>query len=289
MPFLLSSEEQKSFWGIKRSYLRTNRLEHIFEWISIHPTAKILDVGAGTVAQYGKKIYKERYFAIDFGNSYTLNKDQSSILDDKCDFENESLPFQDAQFEIVICTDVLEHLDNPHKLLSELFRVTSNKLIVSLPNNWVGFIRSILVGENLTHTAGYGLFPIPHPIGQRHKYWFNYSEARSFLVEQCQSEFSVNNIIPRFEWMEDSLLPSLLPKLPGKLCAYCISSFSTFLYVKQIRDKRLGEFQYMFSVCIGLPIFLLDGIISRLLYGFRSKMHWFNMVCRGIVVVYSKK
>ena len=57
---MLSSEEKKSFWGIKRSYLRANRLEHVFESISISPNAKILDVGAGTLANYGKKIYKER-------------------------------------------------------------------------------------------------------------------------------------------------------------------------------------------------------------------------------------
>ena len=285
---MFSSEEQKSFWGIKRSYLRTNRLEHVLESISIPPNARILDVGAGTLAKYGKKNYKERYFAIDFGNSYTLNKDKSSILDNKCDFENEPLPFDDGQFEVVICTDVLEHLDNPHNFISELFRVTSNKLIVSLPNNWVGFIRSILVGANITHKGGYGLFPRPHPMGQRHKFWFNYSEARSFLVEQCDSGFSVNNIIPRFEFMHDSLLPSLLPKFLSKICAYCISSFSTFLYVQQIRDNRLGELKYMFAVCIGLPLFLLDGLFSRLIYGFRSKMNWFNMVCRGIVVVFSK-
>ena len=42
------------------------------------------------------------------------------------------LPFRDRQFDIVISIDVLEHLDNPLKGLSEMFRVSKDRVIVFL-------------------------------------------------------------------------------------------------------------------------------------------------------------
>ena len=67
------------------------------------------------------KYYEKNYYCLDYGDSYTISKDNSYILDKKCDFEKEDLPYKDNTFDVVICLDVLEHLENPHKLLSELF------------------------------------------------------------------------------------------------------------------------------------------------------------------------
>lgn len=43
------------------------------------------------------------------------------------------LPFSDNTFDLVIGGELLEHLDNPGKGLSELFRVSRDRVIVSLP------------------------------------------------------------------------------------------------------------------------------------------------------------
>lgn len=50
------------------------------------------------------------------------------------------LPFADNQFDLVIGGEVLEHIDNPGKGLSELFRVSNNRVIISLPigDYWLG-------------------------------------------------------------------------------------------------------------------------------------------------------
>jgi len=50
------------------------------------------------------------------------------------------LPFMDNQFDLVIAGELLEHIDNPGKGLSELFRVAKERVIISLPigTYWLG-------------------------------------------------------------------------------------------------------------------------------------------------------
>lgn len=50
------------------------------------------------------------------------------------------LPFLDNAFDLVIAGELLEHLENPGKGLSELFRVSKGKVILSLPigEYWLG-------------------------------------------------------------------------------------------------------------------------------------------------------
>jgi ubiquinone/menaquinone biosynthesis C-methylase UbiE len=62
-------------------------------------------------------------------------------LDPRCDpridFRTASvyeLPYADAEFDLVICCEVLEHLEYPARAISELARVTRRALLVSTPN-----------------------------------------------------------------------------------------------------------------------------------------------------------
>lgn len=43
------------------------------------------------------------------------------------------LPYDDGQADLVICLEVLEHLDDPARGLAELLRVTRRDLVVSVP------------------------------------------------------------------------------------------------------------------------------------------------------------
>lgn len=43
------------------------------------------------------------------------------------------LPFRDRSFPLVVCTDLLEHLDDPARAMSELVRVSSRRVLVSVP------------------------------------------------------------------------------------------------------------------------------------------------------------
>lgn len=45
-----------------------------------------------------------------------------------------ALPFPDGAFEVVVCTEVMEHLDDPVRGLAELARVASRALVLTVPH-----------------------------------------------------------------------------------------------------------------------------------------------------------
>ena len=92
------------------------------------------------------------------------------------------LPFEDGAFDCVVCSDVLEHLDNLHHVFAELVRVARGHLVVSLPNNWANARRPVGRGK-----GGIGHYGLPaEPPADRHKWFFSLSEAAAFFAEQAR-------------------------------------------------------------------------------------------------------
>lgn len=76
----------------------------------------------------GKKMYPQ--LDISQGNIYELNFDSNT-------------------FDLVICTEVLEHLENPVKALAELKRVSKKYLVFSVPNEPIFRISNFMRGKHL--------------------------------------------------------------------------------------------------------------------------------------------
>ena len=60
------------------------------------------------------------------------------------------IPFKDNSFDLVICTEVLEHLEYPEKALAELQRVTRGTCIISVPLEPWFKIANLLRGKNVS-------------------------------------------------------------------------------------------------------------------------------------------
>ncbi len=85
-----------------------NNLEKFLEKYATEK--RTLDVGSGG-SKYGQF----------FPNRITVDIDKSRQPDIIADAH--SLPFKDGEFEIILCTEVLEHVKNPFKVEEELWRV----------------------------------------------------------------------------------------------------------------------------------------------------------------------
>ena len=102
---------------------------------------KVLDVGAGRgymsrmlgeyLKQNGRKP-SEVITACDLFPEYFVYPD---IVCEKLAF-SDSLPFDDASFDVIYAIEVLEHLQNPYSFIRETFRVLKpgGKVIISVPN-----------------------------------------------------------------------------------------------------------------------------------------------------------
>ena len=94
---------------------------------------KILDVGCG-IKPYKNLFNSSSYVGIDI--DYGGHNNQAKVVDKFYDGVN--IPYDDNSFDIVICTEVMEHVVDPEKLLSEIHRVLKigGRIFFSMPFVW---------------------------------------------------------------------------------------------------------------------------------------------------------
>jgi len=90
--------------------------------------SKVLDAGAGP-CPYKKFFTHCNYEATDF-------IDKHNILDFVCSLDN--IPKEDNTYDAILCTDVLEHVEYPQKVINEFYRVLKKggKLYMTIPHEW---------------------------------------------------------------------------------------------------------------------------------------------------------
>lgn len=79
--------------------------------------------------------------------AYARKTSQKSVF---CVADINNLPFKDKSFNVCLCLEVLEHLNNPSSAISELKRISKDFLILSVPNNPYYRISNMLRMKNLS-------------------------------------------------------------------------------------------------------------------------------------------
>lgn len=62
-----------------------------------------------------------------------------------------SLPFAAGSFDLVLCCEVLEHVEDPDAALAELSRVSSHRVLLSVPNEPIWRLSNMARGKYLRH------------------------------------------------------------------------------------------------------------------------------------------
>jgi SAM-dependent methyltransferase len=119
-----------------------------FTRLGIKPSYKILDVGCGTGRHTSAASRFKDVTVIGTDIKYTDSVEARNriVLDKKYGFNGggkfailtsdiKHLPFNDESFDIVICSEVLEHIPDHEKAIGEITRVlkSSSNLIISVP------------------------------------------------------------------------------------------------------------------------------------------------------------
>lgn len=121
---------------IKRWMLENFKKQLVAQVVALQPTS-ILDVGCGEgfiAEEILKQLPGVSYTGIDMSEEAVacakeLNPEATITTGDVLD-----LKFDDESFDLVICSEVLEHVKPPIAALSELRRVTKKYLVLSVPH-----------------------------------------------------------------------------------------------------------------------------------------------------------
>ncbi len=111
--------------------------EYIEEVVKLDHDLNILDIGTGSNGFPGwlvKNGYENvKSCDIDDYRSYSLD-----IPFEKIDVSFEKFPYDDGEFDVIFCLNVLEHVENPFNMFREVNRVLkSNGLfVIAIPNGW---------------------------------------------------------------------------------------------------------------------------------------------------------
>ena len=160
-----------------------------------------------TSINYINKFLEENtnYKVLDIGCGYTANKNAGTIADvqDFSNFykgkhfikiENKKLPFKDKEFDFVIASHVIEHVEDFEFFIKELERI-SVKGYIELPTR----LGDNLVFENVTD----------------HIWWFTFDDDEKILLasprKQCISPFLSVSSSKKFDHMfRESMVLELL-------------------------------------------------------------------------------
>lgn len=91
---------------------------------SIKPTDRVLEIGPGGTPYHRSDVFLEKIYDSEEawesqrGGAPKLTSEKQTIF-----YEGGDFPFKDGEFDYVICSHVIEHVDDVEKFLSELFRV----------------------------------------------------------------------------------------------------------------------------------------------------------------------
>jgi ubiquinone/menaquinone biosynthesis C-methylase UbiE len=108
-----------------RDYWKTYRyLEEILSFIRPLDGKRILDVGCGVISVLNVvKVSNAEFYGIDplMDEYKKLYKLDESVTWSRA--SGEEIPFNDKYFDVVFCTNIIDHTDDPLKVVEELYRV----------------------------------------------------------------------------------------------------------------------------------------------------------------------
>jgi len=184
----------------------------------------IIDIGAD-------ECYLKKYLGENV--KYTGIGLDSDKLDLEIDLESGPLPYKDNSFDVVLCFDVLEHLENIYDVFDELCRVAKKYVIISLPNpysNFFGYLKYGNYTEN-QHIKFYGL-PLEKP-KDRHKWFFSVEEAVGFVKYRAIKN-NMNIVQVDIEGENEGLQLSI-----KKLIYRCIFKCAGLTYTRNLHNGTL--------------------------------------------------
>src|SRR5215475_14023774 len=90
--------------------------DRVVDLLRSEPRGTVLDVGAGDGTLTAR--LKREGFAVQAADLVTDGFRPSDIEITVADF-NDGLPFEDGRFEVVVATEIIEHLENPWHFVRE--------------------------------------------------------------------------------------------------------------------------------------------------------------------------
>lgn len=129
-------------------WIERRRVRTILHFLNASQQDSVLEIGCGA-GNVLEQVPSNQSYGIDL-STFLLKKSQNRLAQRQAKLAQanaERLPFSDRQFRKLICTEVLEHVLYPGKLVSEMARVATvdATLVISVPNEeWINRVKRMI-------------------------------------------------------------------------------------------------------------------------------------------------
>ena len=143
-----------------KKYMSSNPLKKFFinrflynvvDSVSGYESKKVIDIGCGEgfIIKSLSLNFNYHFNACDVNidaakSAKKLNPDITVFVADI-----NSLPMRDREYDLVICCEVLEHLQKPQRALEEIKRISTGLILLSVPYEPYFSLMNFLTGKNL--------------------------------------------------------------------------------------------------------------------------------------------
>lgn len=241
------------------NYYRHDRFHNIRSFAGRGENLRILDVGCGNGYQTGALAGKHEVHGLDLSDANIKEASRRGIRALQHDVES-AFPYEDSFFDVVVCSEILEHLFFPEKVIAECRRVLkpSGHFIVTVPNLYCYRNRiSMLLGRDADF--------IEYPENKIHIRFFSIAGMKGLLslagfrVEKILGQhFAMNFDLPfRIIWymhggnrglrllIKAVTFGRIVPERPGE-----VLQFHLFLFLGRLFPRLSpGLFFYCSRVC----------------------------------------
>jgi len=143
-------EEERHFWFIARKEFIFNQMKKL-----IDSSAKIIEIGAGT-GNVSRYLQQRGYSNLAVGEMHSngLRYAKSYGIKECYQFDLLRAPFVD-EFEVVCMFDVLEHIEDDHLALSNIYTILQKRghLVLTVPSHmWLWNHDDIIAGHKRRYT-----------------------------------------------------------------------------------------------------------------------------------------
>lgn len=181
---------------------------------------KILDVGCGPGVTLKFLTQNNEIVGVDIIDEYLKIAKENGFSKIICHNVEEGLPFENECFDIVVCTDLLEHVFNTEFVLQEIKRVMKKDgfAVLAVPNHNYWYMR-------LRFLFGKGIRWPSHKTED-----WNYFHVRFFTWDSWNNFLKKNNleIVESIVYPRKITIPLIRVEIPERISSKLTNKFPNF-------------------------------------------------------------
>ncbi len=173
--------------------IEAKRIRCIVEMLECAPGEKILEVGCGG-GHILKRIKDSDAYGLDISD-YLLDMAKKMLSGTKVKLVNGdagSIPFKDKTYDKIYCTEVIEHVLDPKKVISEIARVGCKdcKVIVTVPNeNLINKLKKMVIRLGLWKLFFHGKYEVSDEMNEEwHLHIFDLARLKELVKDHLVIE-----------------------------------------------------------------------------------------------------